>query len=116
MKNIEIILNKEQNNKSKPIFKYIFDVLQTLFSVSATHSLKQLLVLNLQNYKIDKYAFSQKNKILLKHSIVIGYEGGLFALMNTLNSKDEPFIISQLNQDKEFWDQINRTVYNYKES
>ena len=47
----------------------------------------------MKNNKIIKYLFNEKTKGGLKHSIIIGNEGGFYALLNSLNSKDENFII-----------------------
>ena len=32
---------------------------------------------------------------MIKHSIIMGADGNLFALLNTLSSKDENFIIKE---------------------
>ena len=42
-------------------------------------------------YRMDKQAFSKNYH--LKHSIVIGADGSLYALLNTVNSIDESFIV-----------------------
>ena len=33
----------------------------------------------------------------------MGSEGGLFALLNTLNSKHEPFMIEYFKKDNDYW-------------
>ena len=33
----------------------------------------------------------------------MGAEGGLFALLNTLNSREEAFIIELMNKDPDYW-------------
>ena len=96
------ILNMQVNAPNMKFWKYMNDILDQINEIIKLSSINdqcnEILVESLKRFRIDKNQFeSFGQQHILPHTILIGFDGGIYMLLNSTNSNEEKLLFDYKN-------------------